>query len=277
MLIIFEMANNHMGSLETGLRIIRECHEVSQKYPEFEYVMKFQYRDLPTYIHPSADPENKYVKRFRETDLSERDRITLRDYAAKLGFKTACTPFDEQSIRDMARQRYNILKVGSPSIADGPLLTEVLKWWRGTIIASVGGATVEEIDHVVNLFYGYDLTLLHCVSEYPTPLENLQLNQIDWLRARYPGVRVGLSSHEGEFMSDWTVGIAVAKGATVFERHVCTLPNPNGYSSTPKELVDWLSGIRAALKVCGGSGRIPGPKPTQFMRQEIDGRMWWKP
>lgn len=281
MLIVLEMANNHMGDVELGKRIIREHHEVTKKFPQFQYAVKFQYRDLDTFIHPSADPEHKYVKRFRETNLSDADRLALKEYAASRGFLTACTPFDEKSVEDVVRHGYDILKVGSPSFTDWPLWERILALWEGPIIASCGGATEEEIDKVVHIsryigvdtFYPHkrDLTLMHCVSEYPTKLENAQLAQYHWLADRYK-IPVGLSSHtERGFMAAQIPMVA-------YERHVCVIPEPNNYSVTPLYLEAELEILDRTIKAYGTSARrVSGPKPTQFMRQEIDGRMWWKP
>jgi len=87
LLVILELANNHMGDVELGKRIIREHAEVTKDYPQFQYAFKFQYRDLPTFIHPTADENHKYVKRFRETNLSRTDRLVLKGFAEGLGFK----------------------------------------------------------------------------------------------------------------------------------------------------------------------------------------------
>ena len=214
MRILYDVANNHMGDVNLGKRIIKEVHEVTSRFPQFGHVMKFQYRDLPTFMHPSCNPEDKYVKRFRETNLSKQDRYALKEYAASLDFETACTPFDEQSVLDVVHDGYDILKVGSPSFTDWPLWDEILKLWNGPIIASCGGATTEEIDRVVGMCKYMDLTLMHCVSEYPTKEENLQLCQIDWLKSRYPKIPIGYSSH-----LTWPVDaqIVMDKGASVIE------------------------------------------------------------
>ena len=277
MLIILEMANNHQGDVELGKRIIREHAEVTKKYPQFQYAFKFQYRDLPTFIHHSADENHKYVKRFRQTNLSRRDRLVLKQFAEGLGFMTACTPFDEQSVIDVADHGYDILKVGSPSFSDWKLWDCIFKVWRGPIIASVGGATTRDMDYVVGVVMSFarDLTLMHCVSEYPTKEENLQLNQIDWLTKRYPYIPIGYSSHCPTLID---IDAVVHKNVVAIERHVCVEPKPNGYSLNPEEVDMELSIIDKALEICGvKDAHWNGPIPELFKRKEIGGRMWWKP
>ena len=74
-LFVFEMANNHQGNLEHGLRIIREIHQVSKEF-NFNFGFKLQYRDIDTFIHPDFRTRDdiKYVKRFSETKLSQDQR-----------------------------------------------------------------------------------------------------------------------------------------------------------------------------------------------------------
>ena len=71
-LFIFEMANNHTGSVEHGLTIIKSINEVIQAYKDiFSFGFKLQYRDLDTFIHPEyKNRKHKYVKRFLETRLT---------------------------------------------------------------------------------------------------------------------------------------------------------------------------------------------------------------
>ena len=99
-LFIFEFANNHMGDVQHGLRMIREFAEVAKKYKQFQFAVKFQFRDIDTFIHPDFKDraDLKYVKRFSETRLTESEFLTLKEAAQSAGFKTLCTAFDEPSV-----------------------------------------------------------------------------------------------------------------------------------------------------------------------------------
>ena len=98
-LFVFEMANNHMGDLAHGLRIIDECAKVSENF-KFDFAFKLQYRELDTFIHPSfhGRMDMRMVKRFMETRLSRQDTSTLVSAIKARGFKAICTPFDEVSV-----------------------------------------------------------------------------------------------------------------------------------------------------------------------------------
>jgi len=253
------MANNHMGDIDHGLRIINEMALVAKNFP-FRYAIKFQYRDLDTFIHPDYKERTdlKYVKRFMETRISEADRKRLRDEVKRLGFVPICTPFDEASVDAIEKHEYDVIKIGSCSFTDWPLLERIVKADK-PIIASTAGASLDDIDKVVMFFEHRKkkFCIMHCVGEYPIKNENLQLNQIRLLKMRYPNVPVGYSTHESPDNMD-AVKMAIAMGAVVFERHVAVKTRKydvNAYSSTPAQVSKWLASAQAAINMCGVSGK----------------------
>ena len=268
-LFILEMANNHMGDIEHGLKLINEFHEVCKDF-NFKFAFKFQYRDIETFIHPEYRNRTdvKYVKRFTETRLTEAQQLALKEEAQKLNFMTICTPFDEKSVDLVENHGYAIIKIASCSLTDWPLLERIARVER-PIIASTAGASLESIDNVVSFFRhrGKQLCLMHCVGEYPTGRKNLQLNQINLLKRRYPEIPVGYSTHESPDDTD-AIKIAVGKGASVFEKHVA-LKTPkygiNAYSATPENVRAWLEAAQEAFDMCGLEGqRYAGSEKERF-------------
>jgi N-acetylneuraminate synthase len=255
-LFIFEMANNHMGDAAHGVALIHALQGACAGFDEFEFAVKLQYRDLDTFIHPSCRGRNdlKYVKRFEETRLGPAQFATLLDAMRACGFKTACTPFDEKSVDLLEAQGIDFLKIASCSLTDWPLLERVARCDK-PIIASTAGATEEDVDNVVSFFLhrAKDLTLMHCVAEYPTPAQCLHIRRIGALIQRYPETRVGFSTHEPPDAAE-PVMLALAMGATVFEKHV-GLPTEkyalNAYSANPEQVRQWLFAARRALTLLG--------------------------
>ena len=98
-LFTLEMANNHMGDIHHGIKLIKTFGEICKKYP-FNFCFKFQYRDLETFIHPEMKGRSdiKYIKRFQETELTRKNFDLLVEEARKNGFFTMSTPFDQESI-----------------------------------------------------------------------------------------------------------------------------------------------------------------------------------
>lgn len=261
-LFVLEMANNHMGDIEHGIEVVRAFGRVCRKYP-FRVAFKLQYRDLDTFIHPACQGRDdiKYVKRFSETRLSRSDFDRLISEIRKEGFITMVTPFDEPSVDVIESQGIDIIKIPSCSFTDWPLLERVVKTGN-PIIASTAGATLDDMDRVITFLQhrGKEFAILHCVGEYPTPDENMHLSQINFLKARYPEVRFGFSTHESPANTD-IIKMAIAKGATIFEKHV-GLPTEkyslNAYSASPEQIDAWLSAAVHAQTICGvGDARLP--------------------
>jgi sialic acid synthase SpsE/quercetin dioxygenase-like cupin family protein len=260
-LFIFEMANNHMGSLNHGLRIIDEFAHVKKEFEsDFNFAFKFQFRHLDTFIHPDFKERKdlKYVKRFSETKLTDDEFRILKKNLDKFHFFSICTAFDEKSIDLIEEMDFDIIKIASCSLTDWPLLERIILTNK-PIIASTAGSDLNSIDNVVSFFQHRDkvLTLMHCVGEYPTSPENLQLNQIDLLQNRYAGINIGFSTHEDPDNLD-SIKIVVAKGVRIYEKHVAVVKDEfakNEYSATPEQILKWLISAREAFAMCGISNR----------------------
>ncbi len=254
-LIIFEMANNHQGSIEHGKLIIREMHEASKGY-DFDFAIKFQYRNLDTFIHPDFKDRKdvKYIKRFLETRLYENEFLELKKESESYGFKTVCTPFDEVSVDKIVKHKFDFIKIASASIRDWPLL-EKIATISIPIIASTGGGEIKDVDNVVSFLRhkNKDFALMHCVGIYPTENADLTMNRIDWFHSRYRDIPIGFSTHEkpNEF---FPTAIAVSKNAKIFEKHVGVETDTiklNKYSATPDQVKNWLHNIKTSLEICG--------------------------
>ena len=257
------MANNHMGDIAHGFKVISDFGAVCRKFPEFKFAFKLQYRELDTFIHPSMRGRDdiKYIKRFSETKLTRENFDQLVSKIREEGFLTMATPFDNASITTIVDQKLDILKIASCSFTDWPLLEGAVAA-NLPIIASTAGAELSDIDKVVSFLAhrNKDFAIMHCVGEYPTADEKLHINQINLLQQRYPGFRIGFSTHEDPSNTD-IVKMAVAKGATIFEKHVGVETEKyalNAYSASPLQIQAWLEAARYAFTVCGvGDQRLP--------------------
>jgi sialic acid synthase SpsE/mannose-6-phosphate isomerase-like protein (cupin superfamily) len=250
-LVILDIANNHNGSVEHGKKIIDNVFEVISEF-DLEVAVKFQYRNLDSFIHPSfkGNWNYKYIKRFEETRLSIGEFEELISYAKSKDLLVACTPFDEISVDLIERQGIDILKIASVSLTDWPLLNRISNTTL-PVVASTAGSKMSEIDKVASFLSKRlkEFALMHCVASYPTPDDSLQLNRIDELKARYSPIPIGYSTHENPRNTD-AVKLAVAKGAQILERHVGSKENNNdlnSYSSDRSDLREWLNSINTIL------------------------------
>lgn len=263
-LVVFELANNHMGDVDHGLATIRAFADVAREFDRFRFAFKFQYRHIPTFIHPDWMDrlDVKYVRRFRETDLSRADRLRLRAETREQGMAAICTAFDEASVDLVEAHDYEAIKIASCSFDDWPLLERVAVT-ELPIIASTAAAPMASINAVVSFLRHRrkEFALMHCVAQYPTPPAQAEMNQIDLLRESFAEAPVGFSTHEAPDETG-LVKLAVAKGCPLFEKHVA-LPTPehppNAYSATPDQMRAWLTSLEDAFAMCGRAGSRTRP------------------
>lgn len=250
---IWEMANNHGGSMEHAKLIIDRFAEVSKRAPG-KCAIKFQFRQLDTFIHKDfQDSDLKYVKRFRSTRLSKEQFTELAQYVRSKGMLVVATPFDNESLQWIKDLDVDIIKVASCSVDDWPLLWELASIPKQVII-STAGASEDTIRKVHNLMvqFGREHAFMHCVGEYPTPSEHANLSRIDSMRRILRNTQLGISTHEGPEQRS-IVPYAVAKGCTIIEKHVDVAEDghtPNAYSVSPEgaaELIEEVKWVLTAL------------------------------
>lgn len=277
-LFVLELANNHWGSLERGLKIVRDFSRIV-RFNNVKAAIKLQFRDVDNFVHPDyLDNQNiRYVKKTVDTRMSKDDFLTLVRAIRSAGCIPMATPFDEASVDLCSEFGLDIIKLASSDINDWILIERIAKT-RKPVIASSGGSSLKDLDDLVKFFRNRNIPLAinHCVSIYPSEDEELELNQIDFLRRRYPDNVIGFSTHE---YHDWTssVMIAYAKGARTFERHIDIdwegIP-VSPYCSLPEQVDTWFRAYQKAKEMCGASGsekRIPKQKETSYLETLVRG------
>jgi N-acetylneuraminate synthase len=187
------------------------------------------------------------------------------------------TPFDERSVDLCVELAIPIIKIASSDLNDWMLIEKIAKT-RKPCIASTGGSSLKDLDDLVTFFENRNIPLAinHCVSLYPSEDSELELNQIDFLRSRYPKLTVGFSTHE---YHDWTSSllIAYAKGARTFERHIDIDDNAihvSPYCSLPEQIDTWFKAIFKAKEMCGAPGtqkRVPPRREVEYLDSLVRG------
>ncbi len=268
-LFVFEMANNHQGDIAHGIQIVNNCTALKDEF-NLNAGVKLQFRNLETFVHPDHLPggpkedTNRHVKRFTSTKLSDAEWLTMFNTIKENGLKAICTPFDEPSVDKIVEMGFDIIKVGSPSLYDFPLLERVATCGLPVIISS-GGCALEHVDKLVSFFTHRqcDFALMHCVSIYPTPDDKLELNTIRIFKKRYPGLTIGFSTHEPP-ENVQAIQMAYAIGAKMFEKHVGHANETyslNKYSTNYAQTREWIQSYKRAQDMVGGSTpRIPTEK-----------------
>ena len=232
--IIAEIGNNHNGSLETAMELIKSAKEAGADAVKFQ-VKNIEKSFSKELLDSPYVNENSFGKTYREhkiaLEFSEEQLTKLYDFASQLNIICFSTPFDTDSVDLLERIKNPIYKISSFHVTDLKLIEYICKT-KKPIILSTGMSTIEEIDKAVELIRKYteNFILLHCVSCYPTEDEDVNLNVIPMLRERY-NCPIGYSGHErGVAISASTVVL----GCCAIERHFTldrTMKGPDHASS----------------------------------------------
>lgn len=265
-LFVLELANNHWGKLDRGVKIINDFAEVVARNG-VKASIKLQFRDVDSFVHQDyRDREDvRYIKKTLATKLPWDQLRAMVEATRAKGMLTMVTPFDEVSVDKCVEFGVDIIKIASSDIRDKTLLRKIAATGK-PVIASSGGAAEHHIDSLVGFFtsQGIPFALNHCVSLYPSEDSDLELNQIDYLRARYPRVTVGLSTHE---QRDWhdSILIAYGKGARTFERHIDIdyegVP-VSSYCTKPEQADVWFKAFNKAKEMSGGAANVRRDVPA---------------
>lgn len=259
-LLVLELSNNHRGDVQRGLKIIEEFSRVVCNYP-IKAAIKLQFRNADKFVHQDFREykELRYVSRVLDNVLSHEEYDTLVKAIKQNAMIAMSTPFDEESVDLCLKLGIDIIKIASVDLNDTMLTKKIISAQK-PVIVSTGGAKLEDIDHLVKRFEEANIPLAinHCVSVYPCKKSDLQLNQIDFLKNRYPGHVIGFSTHENEGSPETAMMLAYAKGARTFERHIDlsgdgrVLP----YCSTPETIETWIKAFLEAKEICGDDGNV---------------------
>lgn len=255
-LVIAEAGVNHNGSIELAKKLIKEASIAGAD------VVKFQTFKAETLVSKSAKKAN-YQKASTDAEESQFDMLKkleldyaiheeLMQYSNEQGIKFLSSAFDLESIDLLNELGIDIFKIPSGEITNLPYLRKIAQTGK-QIILSTGMSTISDIEAALEVLRqngATDIIVLHCNTEYPTPMEDVNLLAMNTIQNTFK-VRVGYSDH--------TAGIevpiaAVALGAEVIEKHFTldkTMEGPDHKASLePKELkamVDAIRNIHAAL------------------------------
>lgn len=259
--IIAEAGVNHNGSAEMARKMVDVAHRAGVDYIKFQTFKTecivnrsarqadYQRRNL------GSEPDDSQFEMLRRLELSYDSFRGLSEYCAERGTRFLSTPFDLPSIDFLATLDMDYWKLPSGEITNLPYLQKIAAYGK-PVIMSTGMSTPDEIEAALKVLTDGGLTtaqitLLHCNTEYPTPMADVNLRAMETLRRLF-GTRVGYSDH--------TRGIevaiaAAALGAEVIEKHFTldkTLPGPDHVASLdPAELTAMVSAIRNIEQALG--------------------------
>jgi len=263
--IIAEAGVNHNGSLDLAKQLVLAAKSSGADAVKFQTfkadklvrkdVQQAEYQTINTGVKES---QYDMLKRL---ELSSDEHIALKEFCIEHDIIFMSTPFDLDSIDFLASLDMQIWKIASGEITNVPYLRKVASVAKD-IILSTGMSTLEEVEFAVSIIKatGFDLsnlTLLHATSEYPCPIDQINLKAMHTLRDRF-GVKVGYSDHTQGIHIPF---LASALGAEVIEKHFTldrSLEGPDHKSSLePNELLEMVTYIRQLPLVMGDGVKQP--------------------
>ncbi len=288
--IIAEAGVNHNGSMDIAYKLIDEAYDAGADAVKFQ---TFNTKNLVTGDSPKAeyqklstDSKESQFSMLKKLELSKENHYLLNNYCLKKGIDFLSTAFDIDSLKFLVNEiRPKKLKIASGELTNGPFLLAHTKT-KPDILLSTGMSTFSEINDALEvLAFGLigdkktkpskdafrecfktdiaqeilrkKVTILHCTSEYPAPMNEINLKAMESLSKRF-GLKVGYSDHsEGTLVPI----LAASMGATVIEKHLTLdkkMLGPDHQASIePFELRFMIESIRSLEKIMGDSKKFP--------------------
>lgn len=288
--IIAEAGVNHNGQRDLAFALVDAAAEAGADAVKFQTfdAQKLASKSAPkaAYQKQSTDAAESQLAMLKKLELPREWHQELQAHSQKKGIEFLSTAFDTDSLAFLVKLGMPLFKIPSGELTNGPLLWQFART-RKPLILSTGMATLSEVEqglaivaHALNaeaepvdmndVWRGWSktdyrnslhdyITLLHCTSQYPTPLNEANLRGMDTLASAF-GLAVGYSDHtQGTLIPV----AAVARGAIVIEKHFTldrALPGPDHLASLePDELKQMVQDIRALQLALGDGCKAPQP------------------
>lgn len=296
--IIAEAGVNHNGSLELAKELVVKAAEAGADAVKFQTFKASKLvsasAEKAKYQKATTSVEESQLEMLKRLELKQEWHAELISLCAQKKIQFLSTAFDTESLDFLAGMDMPFYKIPSGELTNAPLLWQFARR-RKPMVLSTGMSTLSEvelalavtthafvcdkepqsIDEVWEAFSNTEnrlilkdnVTLLHCTSQYPTPMDEVNLTAMDTLANSF-GLPVGYSDH--------TQGIiipiaAVARGACLIEKHFTldrSMPGPDHLSSLePNELTEMVAAIRGVSRALGDG--VKGPQPSEFDTKKV--------
>jgi N,N'-diacetyllegionaminate synthase len=256
--VVAEIGPNHNGDPEVARRLIRAAAEAGCDAVKFQYrLADAEIFDRTTMAYFVGEPRYDFVKRVQE--LPHKVHASLRREVKKHRMLYLCSAMSVEGIERIAELDPDGLKIPSGEVGN-PWLLECAGKTGLPVVASSGMSPLAEIDAMMRKLDKHckHVALLHCVSEYPTPLEDMNLRLLPFLAARFR-CPVGLSDHSRRLDE---VAASVALGGSLIEVHFTfdrNAPGPDHpVSLLPTEMTALVQRVRNLEKALGRAEKILG-------------------
>lgn len=269
--IIAEAGVNHNGDIDVAKRLVDVAYESGADVVKFQTFqadnLVSRYAQKAEYQRRLTDEKETQREMLKKLELTYDMHVELSRYCKEVGIHFLSTPFDLDSIDLLENIGMSLYKIPSGEITNLPYLRKIGSLKKPVILSS-GMSTMDEVKEAVKILKengASDISVLHCNTQYPTPMQDVNLNVMNAIR-KETGVCVGYSDH--------TEGIevpiaAVAMGAEIIEKHFTldkTMEGPDHKASLePQELQAMVKAIRNIEMALGDGEKKPTPSERDNM------------
>jgi len=270
--IIAEAGVNHNGKLDLALKLCDAAMKSSVDAIKFQTWKTENIVTMTTNLasYQESNISNEEISQFemlKKLELSYHDFVTIKDYCEKIGIIFLSTPDDSESLVFLMKLGIDFIKVGSGEVNNTPFLREIGST-KMPVVLSTGMSNLGEVERAYNILIEAGtpkISLLHCTTNYPCPMDEVNLIAMVTLRDAFK-CKVGYSDHtEGIEISI----AAVALGAEIIEKHFTldkSMEGPDHKASLdPMELAEMVKAIRNIEKAMGN-----GVKKANKSEKEIE-------
>lgn len=276
-LVIAEAGVNHNGSLDCAIRLVDAAADAGADIVKFQTFkaerLVTRHAQKAAYQKTQTGAGNQ-LSMLRALELSDDAHYRLLEHCENRGIEFWSTAFDEASARFLVELGIQRIKIPSGELTNTPFIRAMVEFGLPMIV-STGMATLDEVANTIGWIedarrsaeirkpLSEMLTLMHCTSNYPCPIGDVNLLAMLTLAERFH-LPVGYSDHtQGIFVAP----LARAMGAVIYEKHFTldrSQPGPDHAASLePDELKQMVDGIRLAERVLGDGIKAPTPSELE--------------
>ena len=266
--IISEIGVNHDGDIKKAFKLIDISKKFGANAVKFQtYKTKnFVSLNTPKVKYQKTQTNENHYQMLKKLELTFEEFFKIKKYCDTKNIEFISTPYDLESLFFLKKINVKKFKIASADLSDIPMHLELSKM-KKKVILSTGMSNIQSIKKTLSYYKNKkNIELLHCVSVYPCPLENLNLNNITTLKEKFK-LPVGFSDHSKGYEA---AIIAYMLGSRVFEKHFTLSTKSSGpdhkSSSDPREFLLYINKLKQI-------DQILGSKFKKISKEEIEMKM----
>ncbi len=251
--VIAEAGSNHNRDLNLARKLVDVAAEAGADAIKFQLFHAEHLYPPNCGVVPTPMGEADFFDVIRKNEIPDSWLEELKSYSEKQGIAFLCSPFDENAVLRLNSLGVSAFKIASPELNHLPLLEEAARFGK-PLLCSTGISTMADIEEALSTIRGINpqapIGLLHCISSYPCPMDQLNIKIIETLTNAF-GLPIGFSDHSLDYQC--VPQMATAVGACFIEKHFtlnrATAGPDHPFSLEPNELKEMVAAIRSIEKI----------------------------